>query len=258
MKWLSEIFRAHRPCLQPWGLVILFVSLTTTAQQSDPVEDTSTAQNMDEFVYDPVGRRDPFKPWRPFAIKKAVDPKAQTTSGAAPVIEITDPLLKYEIEQYSVLAIMWDVARPRALVKDPDGKSHLVFQGSRLGRNGGSIRSLREGEIIINESVDVNGEMKNTTKILEVKTGDFSSKIQAPTALTAPNLKIGNFPLQDSKGSSIAPSAPISLPNYFDSVEDANAALRPPSLPSKNSRPQGNQNRSQSTSGQPKAPEAPK
>jgi type IV pilus assembly protein PilP len=186
------------------------------------VASTPSFQEADEFVYDPIGRRDPFKPWRPFSIKKAMNQKGIQPSGSeTKVVEITDPLLKHEVEKYSVLAIMWDVAKPRALIKDPEGSSHIVFQGSRLGRNGGSIRSLREGEVVINESVDVNGEIKTTTKILEVNKNDFSFQVKSLQPLTASPPSPIAVPQGIKSEGVMVPSGNKSLPEYFDSAEDA-------------------------------------
>lgn len=136
------------------------------------------AAEVEDYIYDPIGRRDPFKPWRPFTIKKAVVPDG--TTSAAKVIEITDPLQKHEIEQYEILGIMWDVSRPRALIKDPENKTHMVFQGTRLGRNGGVIQTMREGEVVVTENIDVNGELKQTTKLLEVKARQLSGGVVTP------------------------------------------------------------------------------
>ncbi len=135
----------------------------------------TTVSEAEDYVYDPVGRRDPFRPWRPFSIRKAVAPTDPNKEEK--VIEITDPLLKHEVERYNVLGIMWDVARPRALLKDPEGKTHMVFIGTRLGRNGGVIQTMREGEVVVAEKVDVNGEMKLTTKLLEVKAKSLSGGV---------------------------------------------------------------------------------
>ena len=201
-----------------------FVLLKSHAEDlNSPV---SSFSEVDEFVYDPVGRRDPFKPWRPFAIKKAMDPKGSQISEEAKLVEITNPLLKHEVERYSVLAIMWDIAKPRALIKDPEGKSHVVFQGSLLGRNGGSIRSLREGEVVITERVDVNGERKATTKILEVNKNDIFPKIQPsqPSSQPSSNSLSGSLPVTQASGSDSSSPLNKALPTYF---EYANEAMTP-------------------------------
>lgn len=140
------------------AFLVLSTCPSTFAQDSQP--------ELDEFIYDPIGRRDPFKPWRVFTPRKVAEPSDTSPSK---VVEITDPLLKYDLERYTILGIMWDVGNPRALVRDPEGKSHLVYKNSRIGRNEGYVQSVREGELVVIERIEVDGQPKTMTKLLAVR-----------------------------------------------------------------------------------------
>lgn len=111
----------------------------------------------ENYVYDPTGRRDPFQPYR--AIRSQL-------GGKIPVLE---PLQSYDLEQISVVGILWDVRSPRALVKDSDGKLHTIVKNTKLGRNNGFVAMIREGEIIVIETFEEDGKSFKRSKVLEFK-----------------------------------------------------------------------------------------
>lgn len=112
----------------------------------------------DGYVYDPKDRRDPFKPYGGGELNL-------TDTNKKPVF-VEDPLQLFEIDRLSVIAIMWSVNKPRALVKDPSGKIHTVRQGTKLGLSNGEILAIREGEIVVMESKLVGGSLERSPKIL--------------------------------------------------------------------------------------------
>jgi type IV pilus assembly protein PilP len=117
----------------------------------------------DNYVYDPTGKRDPFKPYksfRPLPVEQQVGKKA---------VEILEPLQKYELEKLQIVGILWDVKTPRALLRDPDGAVHTVIRNTKLGRNEGVVAAIREGEIVVVETIYIDGNAKKETKIMEFK-----------------------------------------------------------------------------------------
>lgn len=136
---------------------------------SNPGAPTSgTAMGSEEYVYDPAGRRDPFRPY------KFVRPQSPTV-GKGPVKpeETLEPLQRFEIDQLTVLAILWDVKQPRALVRDGDGKVHTLVKNTKLGRNNGYVAAIREGEIVIMEMFDEEGgKTVKRARTLEFKKKD--------------------------------------------------------------------------------------
>lgn len=99
------------------------------------------------FVYNPEGRRDPFFPFRgvpgkvaPVPVEKAVDPLSYDPK---------DPLQAYQLQEYKLVAVMWDVREPRAMVATPDGKVWTIRQKYRLGKEGAVVAVIREGEIVV-------------------------------------------------------------------------------------------------------------
>lgn len=114
-----------------------------------------------DYVYDPTGKRDPFKPF------KAI--------GSSPVkpgrsAENLEPLQRWELERLQVVGILWDVAKPKAMIKDPDGAIYTASIKTKIGRNDGFIAAIREGEIVVFElTYYEDGRTVQEPHILELK-----------------------------------------------------------------------------------------
>lgn len=112
---------------------------------------------IDGYIYDPTGRRDPFRPYRMIRSNRAA---------SGPIIE---PLQTYDIDQLSIAGILWEVRAPRALVKDSDGNLHTVVKNTKIGRNNGYVAMIREGEVVVVETLEEDGKSYKRTKVLEFK-----------------------------------------------------------------------------------------
>lgn len=127
-----------------------------------PAASAGTSVGQEEYVYDPAGRRDPFHPYRLIRERKSV-------ANPNPQSDTLEPLQRYDLEQLTVMGIMWDVRQPRALLKDSDGNLHTIVKSTKLGRSNGYVAAIREGEIVVVELVDDEGRTLKRTKIMEFK-----------------------------------------------------------------------------------------
>lgn len=115
---------------------------------------------MTPYSYDPDNRRDPFSP----PTKKA---DVATTGTNA----ITDPSLltelqRFELEEMKVVGIMWDVAKPKALLEDPNGTIHRVYLNTKVGQRNGYVAVIREGELVVVEPFTKDGVTTYVTRSL--------------------------------------------------------------------------------------------
>jgi type IV pilus assembly protein PilP len=70
------------------------------------------------------------------------------------------PLQKFEIDQYSLVGIIWGIDRPRALVEDPEGVGHVMEIGTYIGRNWGKVTQITNGEAVVTEEYQtIDGEL---------------------------------------------------------------------------------------------------
>lgn len=119
----------------------------------------------DQYTYDPSGRRDPFKPYR--SIRPP--PASSQGLGQPRLVDESDPLQRWDLERFAVVAILWEVRQPKALVQDPDGKTYMIGKRTRIGRNNGQVVAIREGEVVVVEEIDNEGVQTKEVKILELK-----------------------------------------------------------------------------------------
>jgi type IV pilus assembly protein PilP len=121
------------------------------------LDDPMLSGIMDPFDYESRGRRDPF-----------VQPVAEKP--VAPGLS-HGPLMKlqeYEISQFKLVAIIWNVRRPKAMLQDPSGKTHIVGLNTRIGPRNGYIAVIREGEIVIVETIEQDGRLLSTAQVLKI------------------------------------------------------------------------------------------
>jgi type IV pilus assembly protein PilP len=108
------------------------------------------------YLYDPSGKRDPFRSYRWARQQDIGDENAR------------GPLEQFELEQLQVMAVVWDTNKPRALVSDPEGRAYVVMEGTKVGKNDGLVIHIGDNLVLIKETyVDFAGEQ--TTKDVELR-----------------------------------------------------------------------------------------
>ncbi len=113
---------------------------------------------LEPFIYETRGRRDPFA---------QVLPERQMNRNQANGPDL--PLQQYELKDLRLTGIIWDVSRPRALFKDPKGHVHIVGPNAKLGKRNGYIAVIREGELVVVETVEEDGRLLSSTKIVKLE-----------------------------------------------------------------------------------------
>lgn len=107
--------------------VILFFAVTLLAEN----------KNQQSSVYNPIGKRDPFK---------------MPTVGTEESEEVSlNPIEKYAIEKFKLRAILRGFSRPRAMFEDPQQKMYILGEGDVIGREKGVISRILNREVIITE-----------------------------------------------------------------------------------------------------------
>lgn len=117
----------------------------------------------EQYTYEPGNRRDPFKPYRNY---RPAPTGPGTGAGRA---DLSDPLQRWDVMRFSVMAIIWEVRSPKAMIKDPEGTTYMIGKNTKIGRNGGYVVAIREGEVVIVETIDTEGVVTKEVKILELK-----------------------------------------------------------------------------------------
>ena len=89
--------------------------------------------------YSSVGKRDPF---RPLSLKPKASQRAR---------ENLSPLERYELGQLKLVAIVWDIKEPKAMVEDGTSLGYIVKIGTLIGPNEGKVKAIKPTEVIIEE-----------------------------------------------------------------------------------------------------------
>jgi len=106
-------------------LVCLLAAVSATAQDGAQVA--------------PKGKRDPF---RPFTLNMRTTVQRRDN---------LSPLERYDLGQLKLVGIVWNLKEPSAMVEDSAGLGYLVKVGTRIGANDGTIKAIRENEVVVEE-----------------------------------------------------------------------------------------------------------
>ena len=137
-----------------------------TAQVESAAQDVQGF--LEPFVYDPRGRRDPFKPYGGISMENA--PKKPILDPAAPLLVEGKPLQSYDLDQFTLVAVMWDIITPKAMFLDPRSQIHIVGRDERIGRKNGYIAAIREGEVVVVEQIkNDQNQVSYATKVLRIQ-----------------------------------------------------------------------------------------
>ena len=93
------------------------------------------------YVYNPVGKRDPFR-------SPEAEPAAQAALASA---TCTEPLCRFDIDQLTLVAVVSGDANPLAMVQDPQGRGYFVRRNTRVGRQGGKVTQIMSDAVVITE-----------------------------------------------------------------------------------------------------------
>jgi type IV pilus assembly protein PilP len=109
-----------------------------------------------KYTFVTENRRDPFQPFILIMRPVDADLSAQT------------PLQQYETMQYKLSAVIVGYGQPMVMVIAPDGKSHVVRKGMKIGKNGGTVIQInKEGFLVEEKYRDFTDVVR--TNILEIK-----------------------------------------------------------------------------------------
>ena len=116
-------------------------------------------QPVQRFVYDPSGKRDPFRPF---------DFAPKSDDGA-----VKTELETYLIGQLKLTAILDGFDGPIAMVENEAGKGFRLKKGVKVGPNGGEVvEILKDKVLILESSVDFTGQKTSKTIEIRIRTKD--------------------------------------------------------------------------------------
>ncbi len=112
---------------------------------------------LEPFIYDMKDRRDPFQPYLEVGASTEGDFEG-------PLL----PLQRYDLDEIRLIGIIWDVRDPKAMFMDPNSQIHTLSRDERIGRNNGYIAKIREGEVVVVETIRSKGESVRSPRVIKI------------------------------------------------------------------------------------------
>jgi len=120
-------------------------------------EDTTFLAMEGSLHYNALGKRDPF---RSFEWEQL---RLDLGDGS-----MRGPLEQFDVNQLSLIGVVWNANNARALIQDPSGMSYIVAEGAKIGKNSGRVTSIDDNLVVVKETyVDLN--LEETTKDIEMR-----------------------------------------------------------------------------------------
>jgi type IV pilus assembly protein PilP len=105
------------------------------------VDNVESSSQPAPFEYNAMGKRDPF--WSFY--------KEESRPGSAKTELPSSPLQVFEIDQLKLVAVIFGIAQPKAMVEAPDGKGYIVQLGTLVGKNFGRVTRISHNEVLVSE-----------------------------------------------------------------------------------------------------------
>ena len=105
------------------------------------------------YTYHPAGKVNPFQPLvveRPPAtasVKKVEAAKKEVEGPGT-------PLERLELAELKLVAVVWDIPKPRAMVEDKGGKGYILSVGTRIGKNQGQVSKITPEGLVVREKTE--------------------------------------------------------------------------------------------------------
>lgn len=133
--------------------------------ENSSMENSVKGLGIEGFIYQPEGLRDPF-----FPLKKVIPLGDEVPEVKADLeFDPKDPLQSFELREYRLVGVLWNVREPKAMVATPDGKIWTIRQKYRLGREGCIVAAIRESEIVIAEPNADGSYVNAATRVITMK-----------------------------------------------------------------------------------------
>lgn len=114
------------------------------------------------YSYNPQGKPNPFQPLVVERPEKPATPAAKKVEAAKREREgAGTPLEKMELAELKLVAVVWDIPKPRAMVEDKGGKGYILTVGTRIGKNQGQVSKITPEGLVVSEKTEApDGKIK--------------------------------------------------------------------------------------------------
>jgi type IV pilus assembly protein PilP len=109
---------------------------------------------MVSFSYNPHGRPNPFRPLVVERKEKIPPGKKAEAAGKKERRVPGTPLERLDLAEVKLVAVVWDIPKPRAMVEDKAGKGYILSVGTRIGKNHGQVSKITPEGVVVSEKTE--------------------------------------------------------------------------------------------------------
>ena len=121
------------------------------------------------YSYNPQGKPNPFQPLVVERKEKAATPAAKVEAAKKERGGLGTPLERLELDELKLVAVVWDIPKPRAMVEDKGGKGYILSVGTRVGKNHGQVSKITPEGLVVTERTEAqDGKMKTRERPLRL------------------------------------------------------------------------------------------
>jgi len=128
---------------------------TKAAVAKPPAPPEAAAPAAPTYVYNPIGKRDPFR-------SPEAEPAAQASLANT---ACTEPLCRFDVDQLTLVAVVSGDANPVAMVEDPQKVGYVVHRNSRVGKQGGKVTQIQRDCVVVTEYFQTPDGKVNPNKV---------------------------------------------------------------------------------------------
>ncbi len=116
------------------------------------------------YTYNSKGKVNPFKP---LVIEKPE--VAQKPKGVEEIPPDATPLERIDLDKLKLVAVVWNIPDPKAMVEDSSGKGYILTKGTPIGKHRGLVSRISPGGVVVTEKVEAApGSMKTREVTLKL------------------------------------------------------------------------------------------
>ncbi len=102
------------------------------------------------YTYNPKGKVNPFKP---LVVEKKETPQSKA-KGTEEIPPDATPLERMDLDKIKLVALVWSIPDPKAMVEDAGGKGYILSKGTRVGKNKGQVTKISQNGVVVTERVE--------------------------------------------------------------------------------------------------------
>ncbi len=126
------------------------LDLTPTSTQSNSTNTKAAIKTAPGQKNTNTFKRDPFRLPKYLIDKITYKPPPPIIENQV-IDDRVEPIMRWPAKEYLLVGIIWEVQSPKALIKDLQGRVHVVKLRDRLGNKDGIVTAIKEGAITVTE-----------------------------------------------------------------------------------------------------------